>query len=315
MTANEQSAGARVRIFDDAHSAAGALRGLEVGVLIEEHPFGEWMTWEADLGSAGILQRSQTAGALAATTALHPDICSIVVPCVDSPDALSIDGHALTPGRVAFVSGGRHLLNAQGSTTWIAMRLARAELRQHFPRRIASTRAMHMVYVGLDRHWRLQQVLEDALETALRHPSRVATASGRERFRQCVTQIVRSYVDDTPGEGRGGQRALVCQLANYLAKHRGEPLFVPELCHALGIKPRALRLAFAALFGMSPARFLRLRRLHAAHRDLRNAQRPSSVTEVGIRHGFFDLGRFASEYRATFGELPSSTLARTRGVQ
>jgi len=39
---------------------------------------------------------------------------------------------------------------------------------------------------------------------------------------------------------------------------------------------------------------------------------PTTVTEVAIRFGFGELGRFASEYRAKFGENPSETLDRSR---
>jgi AraC-like DNA-binding protein len=40
------------------------------------------------------------------------------------------------------------------------------------------------------------------------------------------------------------------------------------------------------------------------------AARPGEVTvaEVAAKWGFWHLGRFASTYRATFGELPSQSL-------
>jgi len=38
------------------------------------------------------------------------------------------------------------------------------------------------------------------------------------------------------------------------------------------------------------------------------------VTAIATGCGFFELGRFAVEYRSLFGESPSVSLARTRAV-
>jgi AraC-like DNA-binding protein len=65
-------------------------------------------------------------------------------------------------------------------------------------------------------------------------------------------------------------------------------------------------------FGMGAGQYLRLRRLNNAHRDLKRGRwGDKPVTEVAYKHGFFDLGRFASAYRDVFGELPSETARRS----
>jgi AraC family ethanolamine operon transcriptional activator len=38
------------------------------------------------------------------------------------------------------------------------------------------------------------------------------------------------------------------------------------------------------------------------------------VTSVATQHGFYELGRFAGEYRALFGEAPSETLHKARSA-
>jgi AraC-like DNA-binding protein len=62
---------------------------------------------------------------------------------------------------------------------------------------------------------------------------------------------------------------------------------------------------------MSPKRYLLLRRMNLAWRALR-AARPDTVTvtDVATHYGFWQLGRFAVEYRSLFGESPSVTLQR-----
>ena len=36
------------------------------------------------------------------------------------------------------------------------------------------------------------------------------------------------------------------------------------------------------------------------------------IKSVALGHGFWHLGQFAHDYRATFGETPSDTLVRAR---
>ena len=64
---------------------------------------------------------------------------------------------------------------------------------------------------------------------------------------------------------------------------------------------------------MGPKRYLLLRRMHLARRALRDAAPDAtSVTDIATRYGFWQLGRFAVEYQALFGEAPSATLHRSR---
>jgi AraC-like DNA-binding protein len=91
------------------------------------------------------------------------------------------------------------------------------------------------------------------------------------------------------------------------------PTSVPELCAAIDVSERTLRSCCAEFLGMSPSRYLRLRRLRLAHLALRGSSSvPANVAEVARRNGFSDLRRFAFAYQATFGEAPSTTLRRAK---
>jgi len=102
---------------------------------------------------------------------------------------------------------------------------------------------------------------------------------------------------------------IMAHFEDALAAHCYEPLPMPELCAAVGVPERNLRLYCAQFLGMSPGRYARLRRLNLVRTTLRRAD-PVSVTvaEIARRYGFAELGRFAGEYRVAFGEAPSATL-------
>jgi AraC-like DNA-binding protein len=70
-----------------------------------------------------------------------------------------------------------------------------------------------------------------------------------------------------------------------------------------------LRACCLDILGMSPNRYLRLRRLNRVRTALQRAKpAPGLITELARRFGFSELGRFATSYRQTFGEAPSATL-------
>jgi transcriptional regulator GlxA family with amidase domain len=88
-----------------------------------------------------------------------------------------------------------------------------------------------------------------------------------------------------------------------------QPLYIPELCKSIGVSDRTLRICCQEQLGMSPKRYLLLRRMHFARRALReSAPTATTVTEIATQYGFYQFGRFAGEYNSLFGELPSATL-------
>jgi AraC-like DNA-binding protein len=103
---------------------------------------------------------------------------------------------------------------------------------------------------------------------------------------------------------------LVRRACALIQDHHSESLTVGDIAEALGVGVRTLQQCFRRELDSTPMAYVRACRLDTAHRELRAAESRTSVTAVALRHGFVHMGRFASEYRARFGESPSATLRR-----
>jgi AraC-like DNA-binding protein len=102
---------------------------------------------------------------------------------------------------------------------------------------------------------------------------------------------------------------VITRFRDLMQASSDRALHVPEICQQIGVSERALRGCCQEYFGVGPRRYLILRRMHLAYQGLRAADPSSaSVTEIATQFGFWELGRFAVEYRRIFGEPPSDTL-------
>ena len=102
---------------------------------------------------------------------------------------------------------------------------------------------------------------------------------------------------------------VIARFEEYLEMHPEQPLYLAEICTAIGVAERTLRGICEDHLGMGPIRFLALRRLHLVRRALQQTNSATTtVTRVATDHGFWELGRFSVAYRALFGESPSDTL-------
>jgi AraC family ethanolamine operon transcriptional activator len=109
----------------------------------------------------------------------------------------------------------------------------------------------------------------------------------------------------------GRRRRIMARLEEIGETHFHAPLTLAELCAALGVNARTLRLITHEYVGMGPTQYLRMHRVNRVRSALAAAD-PSvaSVGDIAAEYGFWESGRFAAFYRATFGEAPTDTLRR-----
>ena len=103
--------------------------------------------------------------------------------------------------------------------------------------------------------------------------------------------------------------AIINRFEEVVAKNCDRPLYLAEICAAVGVNERTLRACCEEHLGMGPIRYPWIRRMHLTRRALLRAD-PSkvTVTRIATDHGFWELGRFSVSYQALFGKSPSASL-------
>ena len=160
---------------------------------------------------------------------------------------------------------------------------------------------------------RLQRLHAAAADLAENAPDIIANPDAARGLEQTVIEAMVACLghrDDRENSLARGQHALVMRRFRRVVEENPEqPLYIPDICKAIRVSERTLRTCCQEHLGMAPKRYLLLRRMHLVRRALREAaSKPTSVTDIATRYGFWQLGRFAVEYQALFGEPPSATL-------
>lgn len=221
-------------------------------------------------------------------------------------------------------AGSIHHLRTSGPTRWAAMSLAPDDLT-------ASSQALFghaltlptLTYVARPHPIHMRRLVRlHATAVRLAH-SASATLAHPEVARALedalVCAMLHCLADDPEVnvERRVRHHAIIlARLEEFLAANCGRPIYLAEICAAVGASERTLRVCCDEHLGMGPIRYLWLRRMHLARRELSRADpATTTVTQIATRFGFWELGRFAVSYRRLFGEPPSVSLHRAAGEQ
>lgn len=114
---------------------------------------------------------------------------------------------------------------------------------------------------------------------------------------------------ETDRHSTGADASLVRRVEDWVDQRRSDQLNMLDVSAALGVPVRTLQRSFSTLLGIGPAQYLRQRRLARARNALiAQGLNDTSVTDVAMAHGFWDLSRFAVAYKKIYGESPSETL-------
>jgi AraC-like DNA-binding protein len=142
----------------------------------------------------------------------------------------------------------------------------------------------------------------------------VARAMEQALVEAMVFCLVDNRSDGTRSVSRG-RANLMRRLEEVLMADTEKPLYMAELSAQVGTSYWTLRNCCLEYLGMSPKRYLLLRRMQLARRALQKADpKRTTVTEIASDYGFWEFGRFSVAYRSLFGESPSTALRRLYDV-
>lgn len=238
-----------------------------------------------------------------------------------------LNGRAMAPGLVALYGGGAVLERVSRQTTChAALILPMEEAESLLAPSSTSPLLRPAGHAMMQTHrppW--LRVIRLAEAVAKTIESDAATFLEPEARRSLRASLVNAFGEMISGDEESGaprqmrispaRKRIVNVVDDYLVVNTSRPIYTEDLCSVLKISPARLADAFRTSFGVTPHRFLKLRRLAMVRAALRGPEGPVPlVRSVAHAHGFWHLGQFARDYRAMYGETPSETLARSRGL-
>lgn len=232
-----------------------------------------------------------------------------------------LSGLELTPGVMGvWGKATTNIVRTEGDTRWGSLSLPHEDMARFsealFGRELVCPADTRLIPLPASSLYALRSIHFRAVAAATNTPDALAdpvTANALEL--ELVNAMVACLCASQTTEERSvsGQGArTVARFQQYLESRTGEPVYLSEICSAVGVSARLLRRYCQEMLGVSPVRYLWLRRMHLARQGLLHADPArATVTTVATNQGFWELGRFSVEYRALFGEAPSVTLRRT----
>jgi AraC-like DNA-binding protein len=305
-----------VRTFTDPDDYAAAIRNTKAEVTVTGHGQFSAKITSIDLHRLWMQRFSDNlprVGHSAATSS------RVVISFRTRPGPTLLWGSAeMLPTNIVRHAGGESTFQRSfGRASWGAMSLPVADmsaLGETFAEYdLASPRNATLTTPPPSAMARLQRLHAAAGRLAEEAPEIIAQPEAARGLEQA---LIEAWVGCLSGgqvrEHRSAQRhhaMIMRRFRNAVEENPDQPLYIPELCAAIGVPDRTLRVCCQEQLGMSPKRYLLLRRMNLARRALRDGSPgTTTVTEIAAQYGFWQFGRFAGEYKALFREAPSATL-------
>lgn len=306
--------------FNNPYSYERTIRAVDVDLVVTGRGHFLAELTRIDLPHLWI-QRGKESLSWIAHTALDKARSPIFFLSEEDDPPMRLSGMELSAGEmVVYSPGSTNYLRTSAACHWGTMSLTPEDLAAageslvgrelHAPRDTSIIRPSPDAFARLLRLHRSAASMARSTPELLAHPE---TAHALESaLVHAMISCLTEHISMPETFGGRSHSVVMARFERALAAEPKRPLYLAEMCTATGISERTLRLCCREHLGMGPIRFLWLRRMHLARRQLLMADpRTTSVTAVAVDHGFWELGRFSVAYRSLFGESPAATLQRT----
>lgn len=313
--------GSGTRTFIDPDHYEASLRRAQIETVITPHrKFQARLTW-AELHDLKVL-RCEEGFSRVAYVSLGPQLSFVTFPAHLEPLPVW-RGTELRPHEIIFHSRGDRLHQSTSRPgVWSVIALNPVQLEYYgralsgkpfslppegsilgpSPRDAARLRRLHAQICRL----------AETKPRILSH-SEVARALEQDLIQALVASLTTTAVR-AQGVDKRDHASIMIRFEEVLAQRLSDSLHMPTLCELVGVTQQALRSSCAVFLGMSPTRYVLLRRLRQVRITLRDAAPDAvNIAELAQGFGFEQLARFATAYQAVFGEAPSTTLQRVPG--
>jgi AraC-like DNA-binding protein len=309
-----------VRTFTEPDEYAAAVRQGTHELTITERGNFKAKLWRIDLSTLWMQRFSE---ALARTSHVDDWGGRAVIAFRNEPGpSLMRDGAEVGADRISWLRPGQDYYHrSTGSADYAGMSLPLEQLALIGPailgRELKIPTEAWTIVPSPDAMARLQRLHMAATTLAEDVPQVLAHPQASRGLEQALNEAMIHCLSggDIREDGSAyRQHAMIMRRFYRVIEERlGQPLYLPELCREVGASERTLRACCNEHLGMGPKRYLLLRRMNLMRRALREGvPGGTTVTEIATQYGFWQFGRLAVEYKALFGETPSTTLARER---
>lgn len=306
--------GVRFRAVEDMDDMALQLTGGHVEFLPLRS--GAFAGRFCEINAGGMMIRRIIHGPMLMHGTVRPGHASVQF--VLNSSELTLGGHAFSSSDLAFIPAGA-ALQARFSTPQdrvgilIPDDMLERTLEEHdasFPHSASGT----ILPVRAAQAARVSATLAEMTDFVQHFPllaatPRIGVSMGDECRRLLAAVLSATTAPRSHLRSNRGVLERVRRADEFLRANIARPVYSDEICAAVGVAPRTLHQSFMSVYGMTPAAYLKRRRLMLVRRTLLAARHgPALVKSIALAHGFWHLGRFAREYTDMFGELPSATL-------